>query len=130
MESMRDIDDESFQSFLMLVQEIARIRPHKRRRWKAIYQDHRDLWNRVRNNDYFDCIIDGLDEVLWLDATCAKYRKSGPQSPEPIAEHEEFLLMVSEQYPELSAESTDPQLIIDEIKRMMANDFYDSREFF
>jgi hypothetical protein len=58
MDSMHDIDDEPFSRFLELVREIARVRPFKRRRWKHLRQNYPDLWNRIRQNEHFDWLLE------------------------------------------------------------------------
>ena len=58
MDSMNDIEDNAFLSFLHLVQEIARVHPHKRRRWKRLRKDHTILWDRILDNNHFDWLRD------------------------------------------------------------------------
>ena len=50
---MSDIDDEQFRSFLELVQEIARLHPRKRRRWKWLRRNHPDVLDRICQDEHF-----------------------------------------------------------------------------
>ncbi|XZE21965.1 hypothetical protein SH449x_001880 [Pirellulaceae bacterium SH449] len=59
MEALQDVENEAFLQFLAIVQEIAKAHPFKRRRWGAIRDKHQDLWQRIRENEYFDCLLDG-----------------------------------------------------------------------
>jgi len=63
MTSMRDIDDEAFRSVLDLVQEIARLHPRKRRRWKWLRKNQPELYDRIRHNETFDWLRDLNDNV-------------------------------------------------------------------
>ena len=58
MNSMSDIEDDRFRSFLDLVQEIARLRPHKRRRWKWLSKNHPELLARICQNEHFEWMLD------------------------------------------------------------------------
>lgn len=58
MESLQDIEDEGFRQFLEVVQEIAKIKPFKRRRWIVIRDKHQALWQRITENEYFEVILD------------------------------------------------------------------------
>lgn len=64
MESMRDIQDETFQSFLNLVNEIAAVHPYRRRRWEVIREKHESLWERILAHEYFDWILDEDQDML------------------------------------------------------------------
>ncbi|MCU0714045.1 MAG: hypothetical protein MUC43_18455 [Pirellula sp.] len=58
MESLQDIEDEGFRQFLEIVQEIAKVRPFKRRRWIVIRDKHQALWQRIIENDYFEVLLE------------------------------------------------------------------------
>lgn len=58
MESMQDIQDERFQGYLKLVQEIAAVHPRRRKRWIVIRERHAGLWRRVLNHENFEWILD------------------------------------------------------------------------
>lgn len=58
MESLQGIEDEAFRQFLEIVQEIATVRPFKRRRWIVIRDKHKALWQRIVENDYFEVILE------------------------------------------------------------------------
>ena len=47
LESLASIADAAFQELRMLVLEIGRVRPRKRKRWKSVWRDHPDLYRKV-----------------------------------------------------------------------------------
>lgn len=55
---MSDIEDDAFRSLLELVQEIAKHHPRKKRRWKWLQKNQPNLWNRIRQNEHFDRLLD------------------------------------------------------------------------
>jgi len=62
LEALASIDDDEFQELRMLVLEIARVRPRKRKRWKNIWREHRHLYRRVVAAGWFSEY--DLDEQL------------------------------------------------------------------
>jgi len=58
LESLTSIEDESFQQLRGLVLEIAKAKPHKKRRWKFLRKEHPELLERVVKSRFFDWILD------------------------------------------------------------------------
>ena len=67
LEELVAIDDAEFQSLRSLVLQIATVRPGKRRRWKAIQQQHADLFKQIVDCGFFDYLLDQYDCDLTLD---------------------------------------------------------------
>ena len=53
-----EIDDLDLREFVELVLDIARLKPHKRRRWKWLHEHCPEILDRVRANPNFDWLVD------------------------------------------------------------------------
>lgn len=53
LESLTSIEDESFQQLRGLVLEIAKAKPHKKRRWKFLRKEHPELLERAVQSGFF-----------------------------------------------------------------------------
>lgn len=96
LDSLTNIDDEAFRSVLDLVQDIARLHPRKCHRWKWLQRNHPDLWDRIRQNEHFDWLLDwtyqGLpeedpwetDELDYINTLLSEQHDA--QQPEDIGE--------------------------------------------
>ena len=62
LESLAAIADAAFQELRLLVLEIGRVRPRKRKRWKNVWRDHPDLYRKVVAAGWFSEY--NLDEQL------------------------------------------------------------------
>ncbi|MEX1041788.1 MAG: hypothetical protein WDZ51_14210 [Pirellulaceae bacterium] len=62
LESLTTIEDESFQRLRGLVLEIAKAKPHKKRRWKFLRKEHPDLFQRAADSGFFVFLDAGLFE--------------------------------------------------------------------
>ena len=67
LEELVAIDEAEFQSLSSLVLQIATVRPGKRGRWKAIQQQHGDLFKQIVDCGDFDYLLDQYDCDLTLD---------------------------------------------------------------
>ena len=62
LETLASIEDAAFQKLRMLVLDVARVRPRKRKRWKNVWLEHPDLYRRVIAAGWFSEY--DLDEQL------------------------------------------------------------------
>ena len=53
-----EIDDPDLHEIVELVLGIARLKPHKRRRWKWLHENHPEILDRVKANPNFDWLVD------------------------------------------------------------------------
>ena len=53
-----EIDDPDLHEIVELVLDIARLKPHKRRRWKWLHENHPEILDRVKANPNFDWLVD------------------------------------------------------------------------
>lgn len=54
------IEDDDFQQLRRLVLEIATVHPRKPRRWKAMKENHPNLYSRIVVSEQFDHLLDEL----------------------------------------------------------------------
>ena len=82
LERLASIEDADFQTLRVLALEIARVKPHKRRRWKFLHADHPDLYCRAINagllGDFDDDQIPNLAMDLDNEPEYGHFDESDP----------------------------------------------------
>lgn len=71
LKSLTSIEDERFQQLRGLVLEIAKAKPHKKKRWKFLRKEHPELLERAVKSGFFDWLLDEYisnpddEELMW-----------------------------------------------------------------
>jgi hypothetical protein len=72
IESFLEINHEDLHEFAQLVLEIARFKPHKRRRWRWLAEHHPKILQNVEQNENLDWLVDeaSVDGAWPKDEEC------------------------------------------------------------
>lgn len=78
LESLEQLEDEEFQSLRALILAIARAHPRRKKRWRTIRQNHRDLWAA--------CVARHLVEDWWDELEDLELRQRDLEEQDLMAE--------------------------------------------